>query len=100
MYCTKKIVPFEGNPCLNSGACENIPSSGKLPPTFKCTCVGDFTGQRCYFTFVHTISHFQLSLSYMVQVLGIFRAQVEGMIVQLIINVIETGNCSCSSGSH
>ena len=45
--CAKKIIPCESNPCLNGGACENIPSRGNLPPTFKCTCVGDFTGQKC-----------------------------------------------------
>ena len=32
---------------MNSGTCVDVPSRNNLPPTFMCTCVGDFTGQQC-----------------------------------------------------
>ena len=32
---------------MNNGSCEDIPSRGNQPPTFRCTCPSNFTGERC-----------------------------------------------------
>lgn len=69
----KEVDPCEDVQCLNGGTCESIDEK-----TFKCTCLGDFTGKYCETRkwtkgiFLFDLHHCQYGLIKLTVALGFF----------------------------